>query len=196
MKNQIQGIAQAKLHLQTQDNLQEVLAHIDFEMEEGFLPQLGSTEFMLGKANKKRKISMYDLTNIDFTRKDALNSDIRGSFDLNNQYLENINITSQQKFMSLYINGQYNIIQQDAEMNIFGKYDKEAPKGIRVLFLPLSWVLKFVLRPEESMEIYKNELAKIPPIETKKCKFQYFRVNLKGNLNNPEDIKIILKRIK
>lgn len=196
LKNQIQGIAQAKLHLQTQDNLQEVLAHIDFEMEEGFLPQLGSTEFMLGKANKKRKISMYDLTNIDFTRKDALNSDIRGSFDLNNQYLENINITSQQKFMSLYINGQYNIIQQDAEMNIFGKYDKEAPKGIRVLFLPLSWVLKFVLRPEESMEIYKNELAKIPPIETKKCKFQYFRVNLKGNLNNPEDIKIILKRIK
>jgi len=196
LTNQIQGIAKAKLHVHTYNNLQDICAKVDFEMDDGFLPQFGSTEFMLGKANKKRKVNVYDLTNIDFTSAETLNSDIKGSFELHNYDLENINITSRQKFMALYIKGKYNIQKQDAEMNIYGKYDKDAPKGIKILFVPLNWILKLVLRPEDSMEIYKNELAKIPPIHSKKCRFQYFRVKVKGNLNNTDDMQIILKRIK
>ena len=196
LTNQIQGIARAKLHVKTLNNLQEIFADVDFAMEDGFLPQLGSMEFMLGKANKKRRVSMYDLTNLDFTNVEKLNSDIKGSFRLHNYDLENINITSHQKFMSLYINGNYNMLLQDAEMNIYGKYDQEAPKGIRILFVPLNWILKLVLRPEESMEIYQKELAKIPPIETKQGSCRYFRVKIKGNLNNTDDIQVILKRIK
>ena len=88
------------------------------------------------------------------------------------------------------------MLLQDAEMNIYGKYDQEAPKGIRILFVPLNWILKLVLRPEESMEIYQKELAKIPPIETKQGSCRYFRVKIKGNLNNTDDIQVILKRIK
>ena len=155
LTNQIQGIARAKLHVKTLNNLQEIFADVDFAMEDGFLPQLGSMEFMLGKANKKRRVSMYDLTNLDFTNVEKLNSDIKGSFRLHNYDLENINITS-----------------------------------------PLNWILKLVLRPEESMEIYQKELAKIPPIETKQGSCRYFRVKIKGNLNNTDDIQVILKRIK
>lgn len=96
----------------------------------------------------------------------------------------------------MYIKGRYNIYNQEAELNMFGKYDKDAPKGIKILFLPLNWVLKFVLRPENSIETYRNQLEKIPPLETKKSNFQYFRVKVKGNLNDTDNMQIILKRIK
>lgn len=196
LTNQIQGTARAKLHVHTYNNLQDICAFVNFEMDDGFLPQLGSTEFMLGKTNKKRKVNMYNLTNIDFSSAESLNSDIKGSFELHNYDLENIVITSKQKFMGLYINGKYNIHSQEADLKVFGKYDKDAPKGIKILFVPLNWVLKLVLRPENSIDIYKEQLAKIPPIEAKKCRFQYFRVSVKGNLNDTDNMKIILKRIK
>lgn len=195
IENQISGIAKAKLHVQTFNKFQELYATGSFQVDNGFLPQLGDTEFMLGRKNRKRKVKMYDLTNIDFSHAKRLSSDLKGSFNLHNYDLKNINITSQQSFMSLYINGEYNILSQNANLNIFGKYDMDAPKGIRILFVPLNWILKIAFRPEDTREIYKPQLEKIPPVQTKKDRLQYFRVNVDGNLNT-DDLKVILKRIK
>lgn len=195
IENQINGIARAKLHVQTFNKFQELYALGSFEVDDGFLPQLGDTEFMLGRKNNKRKVKIYDITNIDFSHAKRLSSDLKGSFKLHNYDLKDINITSQQSFMSLYINGEYNILSQNANLNIFGKYDIDAPKGIRVLFVPLNWILKLALRPENSREIYQTQLEKIPPVGSKKDRLQYFRVNVNGNLNTDE-LKVILKRIK
>lgn len=195
IENQISGTARANLHVQTFNKFQELYATGNFEVNDGFLPQLGDTEFMLGRKNRKHKVKMYDLTNIDFSHAQKLSSDLKGSFNLHNYDLKDINITSQQSFMSLYINGEYNILSQQACLNIFGKYDMDAPKGIRILFVPLNWILKLALRPEDTRAVYQSQLDKIPPVQNKKNRLQFFRVHVDGNLNT-EDLNVVLKRIK
>ena len=102
LPEQVNGTANAILHLNTAKNLQEIKACACFQIKEGFLPHLGSTEFML-KNSKKIKIA--DLTNADLTSKKALQSNIKGSFYVDNSKLKDINLTSQQKFLSLFIEG-------------------------------------------------------------------------------------------
>jgi len=195
LPNQINGIAQAKLHVQTFDKFKTLCAKGSFKVDNGFLPQLGDTEFMLGKKGKKHKFKINNLTNIDFSRKKILSSNLKGTFDVCNYDLKNINITSQQSFMSLFIDGHYNLKTRQTLMNIYGKYDAEAPKGVKILFVPLNWILKLVLKPENSRELYKAQLNKIPPVSGRAKTVQYFRVNVRGDLNS-NNLKVVLKKIK
>ncbi len=191
LPGEVEGIANANLHIDTKRKLDDIQAKGEFSIDNGFLPKLGSTEFMI-KNNKKIKVA--DLINVDFTKKKAFESDIKGSFYMDNSTLKDIHLTSRQKYLSLFITGEYEIRRQHAKMRLFGKYNKEAPKGVKILFVPLNLILKVVFRPENSMNIYSNELKQIPPIETEKANEKYFRVKLEGNLNK-ENVDVEIKGI-
>ena len=193
LPNQVNGIANAKLHLNTSDKLEDIKASADFEIKEGFLPQFGNTEFRIKKSRKPKKFKVSEITNIDFTGKKELQSDIKGSLYLNNSLVEDINLTSRQKYLSLFLEGNYDTESQYAEINLFGKYNKEAPKGVKILFIPLNWILNAVLRYENSMDLYKEKLEKIPPVDS--AESTYFRVKFNGELNNKKP-KVEFKRIK
>ena len=193
LPDQVNGTAKAKLHLDTFDKLENIKAQAGFEIKEGFLPQFGSTEFMIKKTRKPRKFKVSEITNIDFTGKKELQSDIKGELYLNNSLVQDINLTSQQKYLSLFLEGNYDTESQYANVNLFGKYNKEAPKGVKILFIPLNWILNAVLRYENSMELYKDKLEKIPRIEADEG--TYFRVKLIGELNGKRP-EVEFKRIK
>lgn len=188
LPGEVEGTANATLHIDTKRKLDDIKAKGKFSIDNGFLPKLGSTEFMI-KNNKKIKVA--DLVNIDFSKKKALESDIKGSFVMDNTLLKDIKLTSRQKYLSMLITGEYEMKRQHAMMHLFGKYNKEAPKGVKIFFVPLNFILKVVFRPENSMNIYRNELKQIPPIETEKANEKYFRVKLEGNLNKDKvDVEI------
>ncbi len=191
LPGEVEGTANATLHIDTKRKLDDIKAKGKFSIDNGFLPKLGSTEFMI-KNNKKIKVA--DLVNIDFSKKKALESDIKGSFVMDNTLLKDIKLTSRQKYLSMLITGEYEMKRQHAMMHLFGKYNKEAPKGIKIFFVPLNFILKVVFRPENSMNIYRNELKQIPPIETEKANEKYFRVKLEGNLNK-ENVDVEIKGI-
>lgn len=191
LENQIQGTANAVLHAKTSENLENIKANLKFEINDGFLPKLGNTEFMVTKFNMNRKIKVSSLTNADLTREESMSSDIKGSCVLNNHKLENIVITTEQKSFASLIKGKYNIDKQNAVFNIYGKYDKQAPKGVRILFIPLNWIISFVLKDNEPMTIYQKELDKIPPIECENWQEKYFKIDVNGNLNTEQiDVKV------
>ncbi len=191
LPGEVEGTANATLHIDTKRKLDDIKAKGKFSIDNGFLPKLGSTEFMI-KNNKKIKVA--DLVNIDFSKKKALESDIKGSFVMDNTLLKDIKLTSRQKYLSMLITGEYEMKRQHAMMHLFGKYNKEAPKGVKIFFVPLNFILKVVFRPENSMNIYRNELKQIPPIETEKANEKYFRVKLEGNLNK-ENVDVEIKGI-
>ena len=93
----------------------------------------------------------------------------------------------------MFIEGDYNIYDYYANLNLYGKYDKEAPKGVKIVFIPLNWVLKAVFRPEKTMDLYKEKLEQIPKIDAKNIK--YFRVNISGKIKDAKP-KIELKGIR
>ena len=180
LQNQIEGIANAKVNLDAKDMFRFLDAHCAFEVKEGFLPKLGDTEFMV--KNSKYKLS--EIVNLDLTQKDLLKDDIKGTFDVHNTELKNINITTWHELSAMYLEGNYEMEKQLADLQLFWHYSKEAPKGIKIFGIPLNLILKIVFRPENSKELYQTQLSKIPEINADEKNSWYYRVQLSGDINN------------
>lgn len=191
LKDQIEGIASAKVNLSAKDMFKFIDAHCMFEVKEGFLPKLGDTEFMF----KNTKYKLSEITNFDLGQKDLMKDDIKGSFDVHNTELKNIDITTWHEMSAMYLEGDYEMEKQLADLQLFWKYSKDAPKGIRIFSVPLSLILKVVFRPENSKELYKSKLSKIPAIKSNEKNTTYYRVKLKGDINNNK-IDLVLKEIR
>ncbi len=196
LPNQIEGIASGKVHAEADNKNRKIKAHADFQIKQGALTKLGDKEFYLKKADHKHpwKVSLQKAINVDVT-KEALTADIKGSLDLDTFLVKNILLTSQQKYFAFAIMGDYAIDKQYADLLLFGEFNKDKQKGIKVFHIPLSMITRFVLRPEKAYHSYKDELKKVPPIEADKNDIRAFKVQVQGNLNNTDDLKIDLKRI-
>ena len=60
----------------------------------------------------------------------------------------------------------------------------DAPKGVRIFGVPLSIILKVVFRPEHSKKLYESKLTQIPKIKDDNKNSNYYRIHLKGDINN------------
>lgn len=180
LQDQIEGIANAKVDIDAKDMFKFLDAHVVFDVKEGFLPKLGDTEFMI--KNSKYKLSQ--ITNFDLTQKDLMKDDIKGSFDVHNTELKNIHITTWHELSAMYLEGNYEMEKQYADLQLFWHYSKEAPKGIRIFCVPLSLILKVVFRPEKTRELYQPKLSQIPKIKADDKHSSYYRIHLKGDINH------------
>ncbi len=198
LPNQIEGIANAKLHAKTYNGLDDVKAKVIFSVDNGFLPKLGNTEFLVKKSKMiKRpfKIKLSDVVNIDLQNVKILSSNLKGEFDYDNLKIRNANITSSQKYLALLIQGDYDIVKEQADFSVLGKYNKSKISKIKVFFVPLSLILRTVFRTENTMEQYKEQFKLVPDIDSDIDDECAFRVKVKGNINT-NDVKVELKRIK
>ena len=191
LKDQIEGIAQAKVDINAKNMFKFIDAHCAFEVKEGFLPKLGDTEFML----KDTKYKLSEITNFDLSQKDLMKDDIKGTFDVHNTELKNINITTWHELSGMYLEGDYEMEKQLADLQLFWKYSKEAPKGIKIFSVPLSLILRVVFRPEYTKELYKSQLSKVPDIKSDEKNTSYYRIRLDGDINNNK-INLKLKEIR
>jgi len=205
LPDQFEGNAYATLHLLTKDKFNDIKANATFAIENGLMPKLGSREFILNKSAKRKnplyyikkpiKFTLSKITNIDFSNKQVLSTDIQGSFILDNSDVKCAKIFSQSDFLSMYIEGDYNIDTQIGELLVWGKRNKTAEKKIRILKLPLSLLYKIFFRVERSKNLYQNEIKQIPDIKGRPEEIGIFRVQVNGNLNS-NDIKVTLKDIR
>lgn len=199
LPGQIEGIANASLTANTHNGFDDVKASVDFSVENGFLPKLGSTEFMIKKSKLVKrpfKVKVSDIVNIDVKNMKALSSNLKGHFSLDNQKIENAKICSSQKYLALLIEGNYDIDNEQADLSIFGKYNQDKISRVKILFVPLSFILKVVLRAENPTNEYQTKLSEVPAININENeKESAFRVKIDGNINN-NDVKVQMKRIK
>lgn len=191
LQDQIEGIANAKAEIFGRDMFRFLDAHCVFEVKEGFLPKLGDSEFAI----KKSKYKLSQITNYDLAQRKEMQFDIKGAFDVHNTELKNIDITTYAPDSAMYLEGNYEMEKQYADLQLFWKYSKESPKGIRIFHVPLSLILKVVFRPEKSKEIYRSKIDKIPAIMTDEKHTNYYRVHLNGDINNNK-VNIILKEMR
>lgn len=191
LKDQIEGTANAKVDLSAKDMFRLLDAHCMFEVKEGFLPKLGEKEFMI----KKSKFKLSQITNLDLTQKDLIKDDIKGSFDVHNTELKNINLTTWHELSAVFLEGSYEMEKQYADLQLFWHYSKKAPKGIRVFGIPVSLILRVVFRPEKTKEIYQSKLSQIPKIKATEKDSRYYRIQLKGDINQGKT-NLILKEIR
>ena len=199
LKDQVEGQANAMMHLKTYDGLNKLDAHTEFFIENGALSKIGSTEFIIKKNKKIKKnlkFKLTDIINVDIDKMKALKSNLYGEFDVHNHKLYNAEIYSKHRYLSLFAEGNYDIKSEDANITVWGRYNRSAQKNIKILFVPLSWITNFILKPEYTKDMYMEKLNKIPPVEAKQNEEVDFTVRMKGNLNDNSSIKVELKEIK
>ncbi len=192
LPGQVEGTADGTLNINTHNKLEDIQAYVTFKINDGYLPKIGTKEFLFRHNNKKFKIS--DIINIKGRNKQNLSSDITGSLYMDNYRLKDIKLTSKQRYLALLIEGNYDILNGTADLMLFGKYNSAAQKGIKIFFIPISFVMKFLFKPENTFKNYKTKLEKIPPIDAKTIETNYFRVKLNGNLIQ-NDINVEMKSI-
>ena len=191
LEHQIEGTANVKVDLEAKEMFKFIDAHSSFEVLEGFLPKFGNTEFKI----KNTKYKLSNITNFDLSQKELMKDDIKGTFDVHNTELNNINITTWHELSAMYLEGHYEMEKQYADLQAFWHYSKDAPKGIRIFGIPLSLILKVVFRPENSKELYQLQLSKIPKIKDDEKNSNYYRIFLKGDINNNKT-NLVLKEIR
>lgn len=206
LAGQVQGLASATLHLKTKNKLNDIKAYATFAISDGFLPKIGSKEFIVKKSKKmakfkfldfeKIKFSLSKITNLDFSNKKTFSSDINGSFYLNNNDVDDVKIFSQSDYLSVFIEGHYNIDSQFAHLYVWGRHNKTEEKKIRILKLPFTFLYRLIFRVERSKEYYQDKLDMIPPIKLRAGDIEsVFRVFVNGNINS-DNLKVILKDLR
>lgn len=191
LPNSFEGITDAKLHVKTKNFLKDISAKGEFQIQKGYFSKLGDIEFTLKSG---RRIKLEDAVNIDLNDKENFGSDINGSFTGKNGQISNLKITSAQKALAILVTGDYNIKTQEANLNIFGKYDKDVSKVIKIFHIPLDFIIKFAMKPEHTREFYKDTLKKLPATDADETNDRFFRAEIRGNLNK-KDVKTKLRRI-
>ena len=191
LRNQIEGIANARFKLESKEFFRFLDVHSEFEIKDGFLPRLGDTEFML----KNSKYTLSQITNYDLSQRETMSGDIKGSFDVHNTEIKNVFITVYNPEVSYFIEGDYEMEKQYADLHLFCRYSKFASKGVRIFSIPISWLLKVVFRPEKSRERYQSQISNIPKIEVSEKDTSFYRIQLTGDINN-SNVNLVLKEIK
>ena len=202
LPDQVKGSAYATLHLISKNKLNDILAYATFAIKDGYLPKLGSKEFILKKDSKFKflnsvKLTLSKITNIDFSNHAALESDITGSFTLHNDCVKDAKIYSQSDYLSLFINGDYNIDTGNTCLCIWGRHNKTAERKIKIFKIPLSFLYKIFFRVERSKNANIETIKQIPPIKIGKGEIEsLFRVIVDGDLRSKENLKIEMKDLR
>ena len=191
LQDQISGIAKAKVDISAKDMFKYLDADCAFEVKEGYMPKLGDKELAI----KDTKYKLSEITNLDLSQKDLMKDDIKGSFYVHNTEINNINLTTWHPLSAMFLEGNYEMEKQYADLQLFWHYSKEAPKGVRIFGIPISLILKVVFRPEYSKEQYKSKLSEIPQINADEKNSIYYRIQLKGDINNNKT-SLMLKEIR
>ena len=171
----------------------------NFSIEKGALTKIGSREFIIKKSKDGKralKITLPKIINFKEKEFNSFKSNIKGSFDINNDILENVEIYSPHEYFATFTEGRYNILTQDAEILVWGKYNKSAQKGIKILFVPLSMITKIILRPQKTKNLYADKINKIPTINATEDQLEIFKVQITGNPNDNSKIKVEMNRLK
>ena len=207
LPDQIKGSAFASMHVITKNKLNDVKAEANFAIDEGYLPKIGSTEFMIDNSKKKKnsitqkskdvfKFTLSKITNIDFSKPEIYKSNLYGGFRIDNNLVKDAKMYSQSNTLSMFIEGDYDIDTQYGNVFIWGRRNKTAVKHIRIFKIPLNFILRMVFKPEKTADFYRNKINQIPEIKTNIADIvSLFRVEVRGNLNS-ENVNVILKEMR
>ncbi len=161
-----------------------------FTVQDGKMPKLGSLEYLLKAGNLIKGgftgLSINGVIDILTPLKTGDFSDIYGNIMIKDGIAENIEIATKGKDLSLFITGQYNFSDSNAQMEVLGLLSK----NISTMFGPLGNIsLNTLFNVIPGIDLSKNSrilenINKIPGIELSGKAFRKFIAEINGNINS------------
>lgn len=202
IKNQIFGVLNGNLtltgaHLDDVQGLKTLSGNGNFAINEGRLPKLGSLEYLL-KASNLIKSGIFGLTlnniiEVLIPYKTGEFSSINGVISMELGKVDKLEVFSKGKDLSIYLHGTYDIVNNDADLEVLGRLSRKVasvlgPLGNASINSLLNVVTGMRLDEASKNTILKN-VNKIPGIEITDTDFRIFAVKVKGDLNGDDYIR-------
>ena len=192
VENQIQGKLNGNLDLittgETEDErLKNLDGNINFEINEGKLPKLGSLEYLLRAGNIIKRgplgLTINNIIDLVVPIKTGYFARIKGDLIIKDSQVSDINIYSQGENMSVYVTGNYNYMNMDAKMNVYGKLSPSAVSLLGPIGNASISSLFSIIGKETSYD--DNNLKKIPTLvkNDKMEHCRYFEAVVDGDIN-------------
>ncbi len=200
LTNQIQGkingsvILDAK-NLNTPDAIKNINSDVIFSVENGKMPKLGSLEYLLRAGNLFRSglmgLSLNNIIQVLTPYKTGEFEQISGILHIANAKIENLELFSKGKNLSLYSKGSYNILDNFADIKIYGKLSHNVSNSLgKIGNANLAQFFEGLNKKNKQIkeeELQKN-LDKIPAIENKENP-KYFSAKILGDINRENYVK-------
>lgn len=193
LKNQITGKLDGNVNLSwfganDVERINNLNGKIDFHIENGTMPKLGSVEYLLRATNLFQSaltaLSLNNIIELMKPFKTGTFSKISGLISVKNGKLKNMSVFSQGKTLSIFMTGDYNIAESEADVIIYGKLGKKT-EGLLGPIGNISANSLFTIIPSfKNNKDYMAELKKIPDIDYKNKDVKFFRATVKGDIND------------
>lgn len=201
-KDQIFGSSNGNIAVTThgssvEERIKNMFGYVYFEVADGKMPKLGSVEYLLKAGNVlKSGITGANLNNlIDLIApvKTGHFDTIKGSFSLKNGIAQNIEIYSKGDNLNLYINGEFDVLQNYADMRVFGRLTKRAtnilgPIG-NLSFNSLLNAIPGIKLGKNEKKGFISDLNKIPGVELDNEQYRIFTAKIDGKINDNKFVK-------
>ena len=202
LQNQIYGRTNAKIKLKGKipENAQDiklVSGNVNFSVNNGKMPKLGSLEYLLRAGNLIKSgilgLTLNNLIEVLMPYKTGEFSAIKGSFELGAGKISSLEIFSKGNNLSLFIYGNYDIINDDANIEVLGRLSKNVSNvlgaaGNASLNTLLSTLTGNKIKEGARSQIVEN-VNKIPLIEISADDYRLFLAKIKGKLNSEDYVK-------
>ncbi|MBR1617091.1 hypothetical protein IJ670_02965, partial [bacterium] len=183
-------------HLDTPQGIKSVKADVNFEIKEGKMPKLGSLEYLLRAGNAVKSgilgLSINNIANILTPYKTGEFETIQGSFKIEDAKLKNLEIASKGKNMSLYLAGEYDILETFADIGIYGRLSQSVSNALdSITNASIKQLFNSLGRNKHSKKEndYTQYFEKVPLTTTKVKSPVYFRAKVLGDINKDNYIK-------
>lgn len=185
-----------KLH--TYDGINSIKSNIDFSIDNGKMPKLGSLEYLLRAGNLFKNgimgLSLNNLIEVLTPYKTGEFEKISGKLSIANGEIETLNIFSKGKNLSLFLDGNYSILENFADIKIYGKLSQNISNALGAVGnASINQLVEALTQAkrnknEKNTEL-QNNLDKIPPIESQSSEPRYFKARVLGDINKENYIK-------
>ena len=201
LENQIYGkmngsaVLTAK-NIKTPDNIKNVKSEVEFSINKGKMPKLGSLEYLLRAGNLFKNgllgFSLNNLIEVLTPYKTGEFETIKGQLSVDNGEIKKLEIFSQGKNLSLYLDGNYNILENYANIDIYGKLSQNISNALgKVGNASINQLISGLTGNKDkkrSLETIEKQ-NKIPSIEIENPEPRYFRAKVMGDINKDNYIK-------
>ena len=183
-------------NLNTPEGIKNIKSDINFEIKKGKMPKLGSLEYLLRAGNTIKGgilgLSINNLIHILTPYKTGEFENIKGNLSIKDAKIKNLEIKSKGKNLSLYLEGEYDILDTVADIKIFGKLSQNVTNALSsITNASVKQLVNFVggKKQDNKQSKYSAYFEKIPSTEGQDNKPIYFRALVLGDINKDDYVK-------
>lgn len=203
LQNQIYGKMNGDIELSTKalntmQAIQNIESKIYFSINNGKMPKLGSLEYLLRAGNLFKNgllgLSLNNIIEVLTPYKTGEFEKITGSLSISKGEIDKLNILSKGKNLSLLLEGNYSILENFADIKIYGKLSQNISNALGALGnASISQFVDIITQVKrnkyENNSELQEKLNNIPSIEIEDPKPRYFKVKVLGDINKDNYIK-------